>query len=258
MWDPATYQQFSFERERPFAELLSRVAHPDPSYVVDLGCGPGGRTATLLQRWPQARVVGVDSSAEMVSTAAEHAVDGRLSFVQGDLRTWQPEQAVDVLVTNATLQWVPGHLDLLPRLVGFLTAGGEFAMQVPGNFTEPSHLLLEQLRSSPRWRDRVGPESAATAAVHAPADYLAALTDLGLTADVWETTYLHVLPGPDAVLEWTKGTALRPVFAVLSGDEREEFVREYAALLRAAYPRRSSGTVLPFRRIFAVAQRPPA
>jgi trans-aconitate 2-methyltransferase len=256
VWDPQTYQKYGAERARPFDELLARVGAESPDTVVDLGCGPGGRTASLLERWPSARVLGVDSSAGMIEAAAPLAVPNRLSFVQGDLREWRPDRTVDVLVSNATLQWVPAHLALLPRLVGMLAAEGWLAFQVPGNFAEPSHRLLVELRESPRWRSRVGGDASRSAAVHQPADYLGVLAGLGLAVDVWETTYLHVLPGTDAVLEWTKGTALRPVLAALGEVELGEFLGEYGALLRSAYPRQAFGTALPFRRIFVVGHLP--
>lgn len=255
MWDAAVYQRYRDERGRPFDDLVARVLADTPSYVVDLGCGPGDRTATLLDRWPAATVTGVDSSPEMVAAASGLEVTGRLTFVEGDVRSWSPERPVDVLVSNATLQWVPGHLELLPRLVDALAPGGWLAFQVPGNFSAPSHTLLGELRRSARWRDRVGEDADRSAAVHDPATYLTALADLGLRVDAWETTYLHVLPGPDAVLEWTRGTALRPVLAALDETEQAEFLTAYGERLRSAYPRGRHGTVLPFRRIFVVAQR---
>lgn len=254
MWDPATYQRYGDERGRPFDDLLARVDCTSPGRVVDLGCGPGERTRTLLDRWPTASVLGVDSSAEMIESAAAHAVPGRLEFLQADLRDWRPAAPVDVLVSNATLQWVPDHVELLPALVSLLAPGGWLGLQVPGNFAEPSHTLLAELRQSPRWRHRVGEQAVRSAAVAEPATYLAALAALGLQVDAWETTYLHVLAGQDAVMQWTKGTALRPVLAVLGGVEQAAFLAEYATQLRAAYPRRDYGTVLPFRRIFAVAR----
>jgi trans-aconitate 2-methyltransferase len=255
VWDPAVYQRYSRERGRPFDDLVAQVGAEAPQVVVDLGCGAGDRTATLLERWPTATVTGIDSSAEMVAAAAAHEVPGRLSFEQADLRQWRPEQPVDVLLANATLQWVPDHLALLPRLVTTLAPAGWLAFQVPGNFAEPSHVLLAELRQDPRWWSRLAAGADRAQAVHEPVTYLEALADLGLRVDAWETTYLHVLSGEDAVLEWTKGTALRPVLAVLEGSERAEFLAEYAARLRSAYPQRPYGTVLPFRRIFVVAQR---
>lgn len=252
MWDPQRYLTFADERARPFYDLMTRVGADDPRYVVDLGCGPGNLTATLTSRWPAARVVGVDSSASMV--AAADSVPG-IEVVHADIAAWEPAKPVDVLVSNATLQWVPGHLDLLPRFAGWLAPGGWLAFQVPGNFTEPSHVLLHQVADSPRWRERVGAGVVARPDSHDPADYLAVLAELGFRVDAWETTYLQVLPGEDAVLDWVSGTALRPVLAELDEAERTEFLAEYGGLLREAYPRQHFGTVLPYRRVFVVATR---
>jgi len=255
-WDPRQYARYADERARPFFELLARVDIDDPADVVDLGCGPGGLTATFVERWPAAVVVGVDSSAEMVDAAAEHAVPGRLSFVHADVATWQPAGPVDLIVANAVFQWVPAHLELLPRIVSWLRPGGALAFQVPDNFDQPSHTLLRDLRTSTRWRDHVGAGADRTVGVERPETYLETLLGLGLTADVWQTTYLHVLAGEDAVLEWVKGTALRPVLSALGSDEeRQEFVEEYAAALRSAYPPRPWGTLFTFRRTIAVARR---
>jgi trans-aconitate 2-methyltransferase len=257
MWDPAEYLRFAGHRGRPFVDLLARVDAEQPSTVVDLGCGPGNLTVTLADRWPGAQVEGVDSSGPMVERArAEHgdSVGGRVRFTIGDLREWAPSAPVDVLVSNATFQWVPGHLDLLPRLAGAVRPGGWFAFQVPGNFAEPSHTELAAVRDLPRWRDRLDGVDLATPWVARPADYLELLLSLGATADVWETTYLQVLEGEDAVLRWISGTGLRPVLEVLDAAERAEFTADYGARLRNAYPQQPYGTVLPYRRIFAVAQ----
>ncbi|HEU5033520.1 MAG TPA: trans-aconitate 2-methyltransferase [Mycobacteriales bacterium] len=251
-WDPEQYARYADERSRPFRELVARVGAAEPRHVVDLGCGSGELTASLLDRWPSARVVGVDSSAEMVAAAATHAVDGRLSFVQADAAAWRPDQPVDVVVSNALLQWVPDHLDLLTTIAGWLAPQGWLAFQVPDNFDAPSHTLLRDLRSSPRWRDRLGAGADRGAAVERPERYLRALQAAGLEVDVWQTTYLHVLVGEDPVLEWVKGTALRPVLSVLDQDEQRQFLGEYGAQLRAAYPGTENGTVFPFRRTFAV------
>lgn len=252
-WDPRAYLLFSDERARPFFELLARVPAEEPAYVVDLGCGPGTLTAALAQRWPSARVEGIDSSKEMVAAAGELAEPHRLVFQQADLRAWQPAGPVDVLVANATLQWVPGHLSLLSQLVGWTRPGGWLAFQVPGNFGEPSHVLLRELARDPRFAPHL--HDAAYPASHDPRDYLAALLAAGCAVDVWETTYLHVLSGPDPVLRWISGTGARPVLQALAEPLRAEFEREYAASLARAYPATEHGTVLPFRRVFAVAQR---
>lgn len=263
-WDPEQYVRFAGERDRPFHDLLARVA-PDrePRTVVDLGCGPGTLTAGLAHRWPGATVTGVDSSPEMIARAqplaASRDLGGRLRFVEADLRNWEPAGETDVLVTAATLQWVPDHLPLIGRLVGTLAPGGWFAMTVPGNFDSPTHTLLRDLRHSPAWRDVLGPDAAPhldrVAAVASPAEYLAALAGAGCEPDVWETTYLHVLTGEDPVLEWVRGTGARPTLATVPTDRRAAFEDEYSALLRDAYPRNEFGTILPFRRIFAVGRR---
>jgi len=258
-WDPRQYAAYADERARPFFELVARVDVDDPAEVVDLGCGPGGLTATLLQRWPGARVVGVDSSADMIEEAGQHAVEGRLSFERADVSAWEPRGPVDIVVSNALLQWVPGHLSLVSRVASWLRPGGVLAFQVPDNFGEPSHTLLRELRTSPRWRGKLGDGADRSAGVERPETYLETLLGLGLSADVWQTTYLHVLPGEDAVLEWVKGTALRPVLSALGADEdRRAFLADYAAALRAAYPAQPWGTLFTFRRTFAVGRRGPA
>jgi len=255
-WDPATYLRYAGERARPFTDLLTAVRHASPAVVVDLGCGEGALTASLASRWPDARITGIDSSAEMLEAARAHAVPGRVSFAPGDVRDWRPDGPVDVLVSNAVLHWVPEHADLLRRWAGELAPGGELAVQVPGNFRAPTHALLTELCRSPRWSARVAALGPRPDAVLEPSGYLDVLTGAGLEADVWETTYLHVLRGPDPVLAWVRGTVLRPVLAALDENEVEDLTKAYAAALRAAYPERPDGTtVLPFRRVFAVGRR---
>lgn len=257
-WDPAVYLQHADDRARPFHDLLARVDVAAPARVVDLGCGPGGLTRLLSERWPEARVLGVDSSLEMVERAAAYAVPGRCEFALSDLRDWRPDGPVDVLLSNATLQWVPDHLDLLPRWVEALAPYGVIALQMPANFDAPSHVRLRELADTPRWRPALGGvlrDPDATTTTKDPTTYLEVLTAAGCTVDAWQTTYLHVLEGDDAVLGWVRGTALRPVLDRLSADQAAEFVDEYAALLRAAYPRRPYGTVFPFLRTFVVGQR---
>jgi trans-aconitate 2-methyltransferase len=250
-WDPQTYLAFGEERSRPFFDLLARVGAESPSYVVDLGCGPGNLTATLCRRWPGADVHGVDASAAMVAQA-DALTDDRLRFEVADLRVFAPSRRVDVLVSNATLQWVSGHLALLDDLVAWLSPGGWLAFQVPGNSGAPSHRLLHELAADPRFAPYTA--DVARLASHEPESYLSHLLGLGLQAEVWETTYLHVLSGPDPVLRWVSGTGARPVLQALPDELRAEFESEYAAALRDAYPARDHGTVLPFRRVFAVAQ----
>jgi len=256
-WDPAVYLRYAGERARPFIDLLSRVHAESPATVVDLGCGEGTMTATLAERWPTARVTGVDSSPEMLAAAAISAVPGRVEFTAGDVRDWAPDGPVDVAVSNAVLHWVPGHASLLTRWAGWLAPGGWVAMQVPGNFRAPTHALLADLCRSPRWASRLADVAPRPDAVLEPAEYFDVLAAAGLSPDVWETTYVHVLTGSDPVLGWVRSTVLRPVLGLLADDEAAEFTAEYAAALRAAYPARPNGTtLLPFRRVFAVATRP--
>lgn len=251
-WSPSTYLQFGDERSRPFFDLLARVAADAPQSAVDLGCGPGQLTAALAGRWPGATVLGVDSSPEMIAAAREHE-SGRVRFELGDVGAWRPKGPVDVIVANAVLQWVPDHRRLLPRLLDSLSPGGWLAFQVPGNFDQPSHRLLADLAADPRF-------AAATSGVERPAafdaaTYLGDLAALDCEVEAWETTYLHVLAGPDPVFRWISGTGARPVLQALSDEQRQAFVPEYQALLREAYPARPFGTVLPFRRVFVAAHR---
>ena len=252
VWDPVTYLEFAGERSRPFLDLLSRVKAAHPSLVVDLGCGPGQLTASLADRWPDAQILGLDSSPEMIKQSVEFARH-RVSFQVQDLRDWRPEAPVDVIISNATLQWVPGHRGLMPDLVKALSQDGWLAFQVPGNFGEPSHQLLRQLaadvRYAPMLTEVTWPSSADAAS------YLADLAGLGCAVDAWETTYLHVLTGPNPVFRWISGTGARPVLQALPDDLRAQFIAEYQELLNAAYPAREHGTVLPFHRIFVVAER---
>jgi trans-aconitate 2-methyltransferase len=255
MWDPGQYRRYGDERARPFFDLLGRVAATDPKLVLDLGCGPGELTATLAERWPDAGVIGVDSSAAMIESARSGAQrDGRPSFVLADIRDWEPAGPADVLISNAVLQWLPDQLDVLARWTGFVADGGWIAVQVPGNNDQPAHTVLRELASSARWRPLLDGVMLNRQAA-APADYLDLLAGAGFQADAWETTYLHVLTGDNPILEWYKGTGLRPVIDALPAGPADEFLAEYGALMREAYPARAYGTVLPFRRVFAVARR---
>lgn len=255
-WDPAKYVQFGDYRNRPFFDLTGRIGADRPVRVVDLGCGPGNLTATLADRWPEADVVGVDSSPEMLdkagTVAARHPL---LRFEQADIEEWMPSAETDVVVSNAALQWVPGHQDLMREWLAALRPGGWFAMQVPGNFGAPSHVLMRELAASARWAAELEGVLRGGESVGEPSDYLQILLDAGCTADAWETTYQQVLPGPDPVLEWVRGTALHPVLAVLPPEDGSEFEAQYAAALRTAYQRGRHGTVFPFRRIFAVGRK---
>lgn len=256
-WDPDQYSRFADDRGRPFFDLLARVAAESPRRIVDLGCGPGNLTASLGDRWPAADILGVDSSPEMIARAESQERSegfGHLRFEIGDIRNWQPTADVELLVSNAALQWVPTHRELLRQWADALPSGAWLAWQVPGNFGAPSHTLLRDLALSNRW---------GLAGVHrlidpvgTAADYASLLLDSGWSADSWETTYVHVLQGDDAVLQWVRGTTLGPIRTALGADRMREFEKEYADLLGEVYPAGAAGTLYPFRRIFAVGHKP--
>ena len=273
MWDATLYLRFGGERARPFFDLLARVGTEMPRYVVDMGCGPGNLTATLAQRWPSATVCGVDNSPQMIETARQLAPAAvlrsagspgsgsvmtshapGLSFMLDDIRHWEPQSLPDVIVSNAVLQWVPGHRELLVRWAGQLADDGWLAFQVPGNFDQPSHAILREMAESARWRSLLRDVELNRQSAD-PADYAELLAGAGCEVDAWETTYVHILPGEDPVLEWYKGTGLRPVLAVLDADQAADFLAEYGEKIRVAYPPGPFGTLFPFRRVFTVAHR---
>lgn len=254
-WDPKKYVQFGDFRDRPFFDMTARVLAAEPRQVIDLGCGPGNLTATLAERWPEANVQGLDSSAEMVAAAEQGEHPANLSFALGDIASWSPPEGVDVVTTNAALQWVPGHREMLARWLSALKSGAWFAMQVPGNFGADSHRLMRELAESPVWSEKLAGVLRHQDAVAEPAEYLKIFIDAGMRADAWETTYQQVLPGESAVLNWVRGTGLRPVLNALSADDAARFEVEYSAQLDLAYPRQDYGTVFPFRRIFVVGQK---
>ncbi|MCZ2404882.1 trans-aconitate 2-methyltransferase [Paenarthrobacter sp. Z7-10] len=255
-WDPVKYVQFGNYRDRPFFDLTGRISAESPRRVVDLGCGPGNLTAALARRWPDAEVLGLDSSAQMIETARQlKNAPENLSFQQGDIASWMPDAATDVLVSNAALQWVPGHQLLMKSWLAAMMPGSWLAVQVPGNFGSPSHALMRRLADSPRWRSRLGGVLRHEDAVAEPEDYLQLLLDAGWLADGWETTYQQVLQGEHPVLEWVRGTGLRPVLAVLDAEEAREFEAVYSTELDEAYPPTENGILYPFRRLFCVGQK---
>jgi trans-aconitate 2-methyltransferase len=252
MWNPDVYLAFADHRGRPFFDLTSRVGAEAPRRVVDLGCGPGNLTVTLAQRWPDAVIEAVDSSPEMVDAARDRGVEA----VVGKIPAWSPKPDTDVVISNAALQWVPGHAELMIRWAGELPAGAWIAMQVPGNFNAPSHQAVREIaRREPfanslgdmPWRDEH--------VVETPSRYADLLTDAGCTVDAWETTYVHQLTGATPVLDWITGTALTQVKSRLSEEAWQQYRQKIIPLLAEAYPTRPDGTTFfPFRRIFVVAQ----
>jgi trans-aconitate 2-methyltransferase len=254
-WDPAIYSAFAQPRLRPALDLLARIHVADPLRVVDLGCGTGNVTRLLAARWPQAQVIGVDSSPEMLSAARQGAE--AVEYVQDDMGAWTAESPVDVLFSNAALHWLGGHGALFPRLLSMVTPGGVLAVQMPHNHYAASHTLMAEAAEAGPWRHVLAP-LAGRFPVFEPSFYYDLLAPLAASVDIWETEYLHVLEGEAPVVAWTMGTALRPLLAALDGNSAwtEGFLAEYGRRIAAAYAPRADGkTLLPFRRLFLVAKR---
>ena len=252
-WDPAKYLEFAEPRLRPAPDLLSRVPLEAPGIVYDLGCGAGNVTRLLAQCWPAARVTGVDASAAMLAKAAETSPG--ITWVEADLQGWTPPRPADLIFSNAALHWLDGHAALFPRLVASLAPGGILAVQMPRNHGSPSHTEMAAVARGGPWWDRLAPHLRAEP-VAPPAAYHDILAPHVRSLDVWETEYLHVLEGLHPVVEWIKGSALRPLLEPLSEAERRAFLAEYTARIDRAYPARPDGrTLFPFRRLFLVAVR---
>jgi trans-aconitate 2-methyltransferase len=252
-WDPNQYLKFTDHRLRPALDLLAQIPLAEPRSVYDLGCGPGTVTRLLAERWPNARVVGVDSSAEMLAKARKET--SSVAFEQADIAHWSPPAPADLLFTNATLHWLDDHAALLPRLAAQLAPGGVLAIQMPDNRTSPSHLLMDEAAAGGPWHAKLARLRPVYGSLQSPDAYYRMLAPVAAQVDIWETTYLHVLEGDNPVVEWTKGTALRPYLDALEEPDRAAFLAGYAARIAAAYPKQADGrTLLPFHRIFVVAR----
>jgi trans-aconitate 2-methyltransferase len=252
-WDPGKYLEFADHRLRPALDLLARIPLAAPAVVYDLGCGAGNVTRLLAERWPTAAITGVDGSAAMLARA--RAAPSRIAWVEADLRTWRPPRPADLVFANAALHWLGDHAALFPRLVDALASGGVLAVQMPRNHAAPSHTEMIAAAEAGPWRARLAPllRRRPVADARAYHDLLAPHVS---RLDIWETEYLHVLEGDNPVVEWTRGSALKPLLDALEEPERSAFVAEYAARIARAYPRRPDGrTLFPFRRLFIVAER---
>ncbi len=256
-WDPDQYEIFSDHRLRPALELLTRIPLASPAVIVDLGCGTGNVTRRIAQRWPSARVYAIDSSEEMLKKARSGA-EG-IHWQQADIGDWVPREPPDLIYSNAALHWLHNHQTLFPRLTGYLRGGGCLAVQMPLSWNAPSHRLMREtladggLEGQPLGDDKLRKTVAREWVAHAEF-YFELLAESTRSLDIWETTYLHVLEGNDAVLEWVRGTGLGPILQGLSNKERGIFLTEYRRRLRAGYPCRPNGqTLYRFRRLFIVA-----
>lgn len=252
-WNPSQYLKFADHRLRPAVDLLNRVDLDSPSVVYDLGAGTGNVTALLADRWPDARVVGVDSSEEMLGESAKRAPN--IEWEVGDISTWTPASPAELIFTNAALHWLPDHKDLFTRLMCSVAPGGTLAVQMPRNFGAPSHTSMAKAAAAGPWRATLEP-LLNPAPVEPPQFYIETLSPLSESLDVWETEYMQILTGENPVAEWTKGTWLRPLLDALEEPERTGFETEYRSLVAQAYPKSEDGTtVFPFRRLFIVAER---
>jgi trans-aconitate 2-methyltransferase len=250
-WDPQQYARFSGQRLRPALDLIARIPSEHPQTVVDLGCGTGNVTRILQERWPRASITGVDGSPQMLAEARK--LQAGLAWEQCDLAGWTPQVPCDLVFSNAALHWLDDHPALFARLCGKIAAGGVLAVQMPRNFSAPSHTLIHELAASPPWRAALAgllrPQPVLT-----PEAYYGLLAPVARFLDIWETEYLQVLEGDNPVAEWTKGTWLAPLLAALAPPERAVFEAEYRRRVVEAYPRQSDGkTLFPFRRLFIVA-----
>jgi trans-aconitate 2-methyltransferase len=262
-WNSDQYLKFAAERTQPAFDLAARVAVDAPARVVDLGCGPGNSTAVVARRWPGAQVTGVDTSAAMLAAARKESP--AVTWVEADISAWaeahrtertKEESRYEVVFSNAALQWVPDHATLLPRLLHAVADGGALAFQVPANFDAAPHRLMRELAATETWRSHF-PTPPREWHVHAPEFYYDVLAPGSARLDLWTTDYLHVLDGVDGIVEWYRGTGLRPWLEALPDEAvRARFLTEYRALLAPHFPIRTDGRVLfPFKRLFVVAYR---
>ncbi len=251
-WNPAQYLKFADERTRPARDLLAQVPLKEAKLVYDLGCGPGNSTALLVEAFPQARVIGVDNSPEMLAKARKTLPQA--TFVSADLLDWQAPAEADVLFSNATYHWIPNHLAALQKLLAGLKVGAILAVQMPDNLGEPSHVAMTRAGAAAPFADKLHSATSARDVLPDPAQYYAALKTLSSRLDIWHTIYNHPLDGIDGIVEWLKGTGLRPFLDPLNENERADYLKHYEALLAKSYPLQADGKVLlRFPRFFIVA-----
>lgn len=252
-WNPDQYLKFAQPRLRPALDLIARIALESPRRVYDLGCGTGNITRLLAQRWPHARIAGIDASGEMLAKAAVET--DSIDWIQQDLAKWRPDAPVDLIFSNAALHWLPAHAHLFRTLADALASGGVLAVQMPRNFQSPSHTSIHDTVREGPWRQRLEP-MVAPVPVESPAFYYTLLQPQARSLDIWETEYLHVLEGMDPVKEWTKGTWLKRFLDALDEPQRSEFEADYARRVSHAYPPCADGkTLFPFRRLFIVFEK---
>jgi trans-aconitate 2-methyltransferase len=250
-WSAAQYLKFADERTRAARDLLARVPLKAPRLVYDLGCGPGNSTELLIVGYPQARIIGLDSSPNMLTKARQSYPDAQ--FIEGDLASWRPVEAPDLLFANAVFQWVPDHLQVLRRLLAALPVGGVLAVQMPDNLDEPSHAAMRSIAARGPWAEKLGRLGQVRDSLVSPMTYYNELKPGATWVDIWHTVYNHPLDGAEGIVEWVKGTGLRPYLDPLDADEREAFLAQYRAQIAKAYPLARDGkALLRFPRLFLI------
>jgi trans-aconitate 2-methyltransferase len=253
-WNVRQYLRFEDERTRPSRDLLAQVSLTRARLAIDLGCGPGNSTELLVERYPDAEIVGLDSSPDMLRQARERLP--KCSFTQADLATWTPKEPADLLFANAVFQWVADHPAVLRRLVQALPQGGVLAVQMPDNTSEPALALMREIAGNGPWAANAALAEAARADLPTPEFYYDLLKPLCARVDIWHTIYNHVMAGPEGIVEWFKGSALRPFISALDAGMREGFLAAYRTQITRHYTRRFDGRVLlKFPRLFIVATR---
>ena len=253
-WSAAQYVKFEQERTRPVHDLVARIPNSEVLSAADIGCGPGNSTEVLRELYPQARIVGLDSSTDMIEAARRRLPD--VAFEVADIREWRPKEPLDVILANAVLQWIPDHEALFPGLIAKLKPAGALAVQMPDNLDEPSHRLMGEVANDGPWAMKLKDATGARTERRLANWYFRLLRAHAPHVDVWRTTYFHPLAGARAIVEWLKGTGLRPFLDPLEESEREGFLARYEAAIARAYPPEADGTVLlPFPRLFVVATR---
>lgn len=253
-WDPDQYARFEAWRDRAALDLLLRLPNDlEPREIWDIGCGAGRHAALLKRRHPEAKVHGLDTSTAMIDRARTRpeAVDWSV----GDIAAWRPETPADLIFANASLQWLGNHEGLFDRLAGALAPGGVLAVQMPMAHETVHHTLMRAVAAEGPWAAKLAGVDTIRPLLE-PSTYYAVLARRCDAIDIWSTTYLQALTGEDAVLEWMKGTALRPYLTALDGDPLQAtFLTALGAALSRAFPRRADGvTLIPFPRLFLAAR----
>ena len=253
-WNAELYLQFATERTQPSLDLIGRIKVPHPARIIDLGCGPGNSTAMLRQRWPEADLIGLDSSADMIDTASR--TYPMQKWVLADIATWVADTGFDLVFSNATLQWLPDHERLFPHLLAQVASGGALAVQIPAHEQSPLRQVAFEVANDPMWSNRMD------AARHAltresPSLYYDVLQPIANHLDIWETEYYHRMDSPQAIINWFRGTGLRPFLEALENEaEQQRFEQRLLDGYTQAYPPQKDGRILfPFRRLFVVAYR---